>query len=130
MRRPRYGGMQLAQRCGMRLPLGVGSTSSVAASYVFSEVSVPWRGVSLRRLLVAACGVPALLGAVGLGAMTVSSWWISCRCPSPELWAGLGSQLYGIAHHISICHRYRYGARVMALVRVYCIPNHCLFCFV
>ena len=76
------------------------------------------------------CGVPGLLGAVGLGAMTVSSWRISCRCPPPELWAGLGSQLYGIAHHISICHRYRYGARVMALVRVYCIPNLCLFSFV
>ena len=65
MRRPRYGGMQLGQRCGMRLPLGVGSTSSVAACYVFSEVSVPWGGVSLSRLLVAACGVPAVAARCG-----------------------------------------------------------------
>ena len=66
MRRPRYGGMQHAQCCGMRLPFGVGGTSSVAACYVCWEASVlPWAGVSLSRLLVAACGVRAVAARCG-----------------------------------------------------------------
>ena len=61
-----------------------------------------------------------LLGAVGLDAMNVSSCF--CRCSWPELWAGPGSQLYGIAHHISMCDMDTYGARVMGFMRLYFEP--------
>ena len=83
MRWPRYGGMQHAQCCCMRLPFGVGSTSSVAACYVFSEGSVlPGGGGSLRRLLVAACGVPVVVARCGWpgcndGIELVDLLWVS-----------------------------------------------------
>ena len=59
------------------------------------------------------------------GVTTVWSPWMSSRRPWPELWAGLGSLLHGIAHHISMCDMDTYGARVMGFMRVYCIPNLC-----
>ena len=69
--RLRYGGMQHAQRCGMRLLFGVVSTASVAACYVFSERSVlPRGGCVLRRLLAAACGIPAVAARCG---------WLGCN---------------------------------------------------
>ena len=97
MRPPRYGGMQHALLCGMRLPFGVGRTSAVAPCCV--GLRLKWYGTCSRRAPCCAevvwwrhvVSTLWLAGAVGLGATTVSSWWIFFRCPWPELFAGAGS---------------------------------------